>query len=227
MADPHHPLSTEVRLPSGAAHLVGDLVLPPDARALVVFAHGSGSGRHSARNRMVAGHLQRAGLGTLLLDLLTPEEEVADRDTGHLRFDIALLGRRMQDATAWVQDQPQLRALALGYFGASTGSAAALIAAARLGARIDAIVSRGGRPDLAGEAALQAVTAPTLLLVGGADIQVLALNEAAASHLRCPHELVVVPGATHLFGEPGALEEVARLAAGWFDRHLLNREVPV
>jgi dienelactone hydrolase len=226
MADSHDSVTTtEVRLPSGAATLIGDLMVPAGAGGLVVFAHGSGSGRHSSRNRMVARRLQEAGLATLLLDLLTIEEETLERETGHIRFDIALLGRRMQDVTTWVGEQPALRSLALGYFGASTGSAAALVAAARLGTRVAALVSRGGRPDLAGAAALEAVTAPTLLVVGGADTVVLDLNEAAARRLRCPHELVVVPGATHLFGEPGALDEVARLAAGWFTRHLLHQEV--
>jgi len=220
-----HPTTLqEVRIPAGPAWLYGDLGLPPDATGLVLFAHGSGSGRHSARNRQVARRLEQAGFGTLLLDLLTVDEERVDARTREHRFDIALLTRRMETAVAWARTQDITRHLPLGLFGASTGSAAALIAAAQLGDHVSAVVSRGGRPDLAGPAALGAVTAPTLLIVGGADTAVLPLNEEALGHLRCTKELVVVPGATHLFEEPGALERVAELAAEWFARHLRRAE---
>jgi pimeloyl-ACP methyl ester carboxylesterase len=214
----------EVRIPSGRAWLHGDLAVPAEFYGLVLFAHGSGSGRHSARNRQVARHLQRAGVATLLFDLLTAEEEQVDLHTREHRFDIALLTRRLEDAVAWCATQTAVRGLPVGLFGASTGSAAALITAAHLGNRISAVVSRGGRPDLAGPAVLAAVTAPTLLIVGGADRQVLGLNEEALAHLQCAKQLSVVPGATHLFEETGALEQVAELAAGWFTRHLLRPE---
>ena len=216
--------SREVRIPSGDAWLYGDLSLPPGFRGLVLFAHGSGSGRHSLRNRQVAARLQQAGIATLLFDLLTAEEEQVDLQTREHRFDIPLLTRRMQDATAWVGSLPELSHAPAGYFGASTGSAAALIAAARLGDRIAAVVSRGGRPDLAGSAALAAVKAPTLLIVGGADHGVIELNEDAYRHLRCVKRLDIVPGATHLFEERGALEQVSTLAAGWFVEHLVPVE---
>ncbi|MES2940054.1 MAG: alpha/beta family hydrolase [Pseudomonadota bacterium] len=224
--DPSIPALREVRIPSGDSRLCGDLGLPPGASGLVLFAHGSGSGRHSARNRRVAAQLQRAGIATLLFDLLTPHEEEADARTGQHRLDVPLLTRRMEDATTWAAAQPALAHLPLGYFGASTGSAAALIAAALLGERIAALVSRGGRPDLAGPAALAAVRAPTLLIVGGADHEVLALNRQAAAHLRCEHELAVVPDAGHLFEEPGALQQAAELSADWFTRHLAHAEHP-
>jgi dienelactone hydrolase len=214
----------EVRIPSDGARLFGDLVLPPDFGGVVLFAHGSGSGRHSARNRQVARYLQQAGIATLLFDLLTAEEEQVDLRTREHRFDIALLTRRMQDATAWVAAQPELARSPVGYFGASTGSAAALIAAARLGDRIGAVVSRGGRPDLAGPAALDAVTAPTLLIVGGADHGVIELNQEAFRRLNCHKRLEVIPGATHLFEERGALEQVEQVAAAWFTRHLATAE---
>lgn len=216
----------EVRIPAGPAWLYGDLGLPHDPAGLVVFAHGSGSGRHSARNRQVARRLEQAGFATLLLDLLTLDEERVDARTREHRFDIALLTRRMETAVAWARTQDITRSLPLGLFGASTGSAAALITAAQLGQHVSAVVSRGGRPDLAGPAALAAVTAPTLLIVGGADAAVLPLNEEALEHLRSTKELVVVPGATHLFEEPGALERVAELAASWFTRHLQGAEHP-
>src|SRR5205085_4621137 len=216
----------EVRIPAGNAWLYGDLGLPRDARGLVLFAHGSGSGRHSARNRQVAQKLQQAGIATLLFDLLTSEEEQVDLRTREHRFDVALLTRRMEAAAAWTRGQAALRELPLGFFGASTGSGAALIAAAQLGRRVAAVVSRGGRPDLAGPAALAAVRAPTLLIVGGADEEVIALNEQAQRHLQCANELQVVPGATHLFEEAGALERVAELASGWFDRYLVPAEHP-
>jgi putative phosphoribosyl transferase len=222
--DPSGTMMREVRIPCGKAWLSGDLALPPEFSALVLFAHGSGSGRHSARNRQVARHLQEAGIGTLLFDLLTPQEEQIDIHTRQHRFDIPLLTGRMQDATTWVTAQTELQHAAVGYFGASTGSAAALIAAARLGERIGAVVSRGGRPDLAGPAALAAVTAPTLLIVGGDDHGVIELNQEAYGHLRCARELSIVPGATHLFEEPGTLETVCELAAQWFLRHLVRAE---
>lgn len=218
------PATREIRIPAGAARLYGDLCVPAAAAGLVLFAHGSGSGRHSARNRQVAAHLQRAGIATLLFDLLTAQEEQVDLHTREHRFDIPLLTGRMQDATAWVQAQPELRDLPVGYFGASTGSAAALIAAARLGHRIRALVSRGGRPDLAGPAALAAVTAPTLLIVGGADGTVLDLNREAFGRMQCEKRLAVVPGATHLFEEPGTLEQVSELAAAWFSEHMARVE---
>lgn len=214
----------EVRIPSGGIVLCGDLALPARFGGLVLFAHGSGSGRHSARNRQVARHLQQRGIATLLFDLLTAEEEEVDLHTRQHRFDIPLLTRRMEDATAWVGTQPELERAAIGFFGASTGSAAALIAAARLGHRIAAVVSRGGRPDLAGAAVLESLTAPTLLIVGGADAVVLDLNEQAFDRLQCEKRLAIVPGASHLFEEHGALEQVGELAADWFERHLARLE---
>jgi putative phosphoribosyl transferase len=213
-------ITREVRIPAGEAWLYGDLATPPAFAGLVLFAHGSGSGRHSARNRLVAQRLQEAGIATLLFDLLTTQEEQVDLQTREHRFDIPLLTRRMQDATQWTADQPELRHVRVGYFGASTGSAAAIIAAARLGERIAAVVSRGGRPDLAGPAALAAVKAPTLLIVGGADHGVIELNQEAFARLQCRKGLVVVPGATHLFEERGALDEVAQAAASWFIKHM-------
>jgi len=212
---------TEVRIPADAIWLNGDLALPASAAGLVLFAHGSGSGRHSARNRQVATGLQRTGFATLLFDLLTPDEERIDQHTREHRFDIALLTRRLRASAAWMRTQAELARLPLGFFGASTGSAAALIAAAQLGRQVDAVVSRGGRPDLAGPAALAAVTAPTLLIVGGADTEVLALNEQALRSLHCARELSVVPHATHLFEEQGALAQVTQLAAHWFQQHLV------
>ena len=217
-------VSREVRIPCGDAWLYGDLTLPVGALGVVLFVHGSGSGRHSARNRQVAQKLQQAGIATLLFDLLTAQEEQTDIHTREHRFDIALLTRRIQDATTWAMAQPDLQQLPIGYFGASTGSAAAIIAAARLGERIAAVVSRGGRPDLAGPVALAAVTAPTLLIVGGADHGVIELNEQALQHLRCDRQLAIVDGATHLFEERGALEQAAGLAASWFTTHLARKE---
>lgn len=195
--------------------LDGDLVLPSNARALIVFAHGSGSSRYSVRNRGVAAALNRQGLGTLLFDLLSPHE-AQDRQKV---FDISLLGERLTQAIDWVERQPALSMLPIGLFGASTGAAAALVAAARRPDMVAAVVSRGGRPDLAADA-LAEVQAPTLLIVGGDDTEVLALNRTAACALRCEWQLAVVPGASHLFEEPGALEQVAALAAGWFDAQL-------
>ena len=218
------PAEHEVRIPCGDAWLYGDLTRPADPLGVVLFVHGSGSGRHSARNRQVAHKLQQAGIATLLFDLLTAQEEQTDIHTREHRFDIALLTRRIQDATLWALAQPDLQQLPIGYFGASTGSAAAIIAAARLGERIAAVVSRGGRPDLAGPVALAAVTAPTLLIVGGADHGVIELNEQAFEHLGGDKRLAIVPGATHLFEERGTLEQVAELAASWFTTHLPRRE---
>ena len=214
----------EVRLPSEQSSLIGDLALPQGFQGVVLFAHGSGSGRHSARNRQVAQRLQQAGIATLLFDLLTVQEEQVDLQTGVHRFDIPLLTRRMQDATLWAGAQPELRHARIGYFGASTGSAAALIAAARLGDRVAAVVSRGGRPELAGPVALAAVTAPTLLVVGGADLVAVDHNQHAYELLRCEKEIVIVPGATHLFEEAGALSRMATLAADWFSTHLARVE---
>ena len=196
---------------------------PEKAHGIVLFAHGSGSSRHSPRNRFVAGALNDGGIATLLFDLLTPEEEAIDRRTAELRFDVGLLAKRLAAATLWTGSQQGLRGLKVGYFGASTGAAAALIAAAALPHAVSAVVSRGGRPDLAGEH-LRAVRAPTLMIVGGADDLVLQLNRQALAMMRAERDLVVVPGATHLFEEPGALEQVARLSRAWFQRYLQRKE---
>jgi dienelactone hydrolase len=208
-----------VRVPAGSVTLDGNLTLPEGSRAVVLFAHGSGSSRHSPRNRYVARVLNEAKLATLLIDLLTLHEEVIDARTTQLRFDIDLLAERLVDATDWLSQFPDTKHLRIGYFGASTGAAAALAAAAVRPDAVQAIVSRGGRPDLAGAALVQ-VRAPTLLIVGGEDVQVIELNRAALLQLRCEKKLVIVQGATHLFEEPGALDEVARLARDWFHRHL-------
>ncbi|WP_073947517.1 phosphoribosyltransferase family protein [Streptomyces kebangsaanensis] len=219
-ADRRAPADQEVGVEAGAVRLGGHLTVPPGATGVVVFAHGSGSGRRSPRNRFVAAGLNEAGLGTLLFDLLT-EEEAEDRANV---FDTALLAARLTDATAWLRAQPAAEGLAVGYFGASTGAAAALRAAAEPGARIAAVVSRGGRPDLA-EPRLPAVTAPTLLIVGGADLTVLDLNRQARARLHCESRLTTVPGATHLFEEPGALEAVTELARDWFTDHMAAAHV--
>lgn len=203
--------------PDGA--LGADLAIAVPHGPLVIFAHGSGSSRHSPRNQAVAQRLQAAGLSTLLLDLLTPAEEAAERRGGRLRFDALRLATRLVAAVGWLDAQPRRRPRAVGYFGASTGAAAALAAAAGQGGRIGAVVSRGGRPDLC-PAQLPLVRAPTLLIVGARDPEVRRLNERALARMQGEHELAVVPGATHLFAEPGALEAVAELAAGWFGRHL-------
>ena len=208
-----------VRVSAGPVTLDGNLSLPEEARAVVLFAHGSGSSRHSSRNRYVARVLNEAKLATLLIDLLTLDEEVTDARTAQLRFDIELLSERLVDATDWLTQFPDTKHLRIGYFGASTGAAAALVAAAMRPDVVSAVVSRGGRPDLAG-AALMHVRAPTLLIVGGDDVQVIQLNREALAQLRCEKQLVIVPGATHLFEEPGALDEVALLAREWFHRHL-------
>lgn len=199
--------------------LEGNLGLPAHPRGIVLFAHGSGSSRHSPRNRFVAETLQSNGIATLLMDLLTTTEEEIDQRTSQLRFNIRLLAKRLCGATTWTLRQPDLRGLSVGYFGASTGAAAALVAAAQLSGAVAAVVSRGGRPDLAGDA-LGSVIAPTLLIVGGNDAPVIDLNEQALAALGCSEKkLVIIPGATHLFEEPGALEEVASFAADWFACH--------
>jgi dienelactone hydrolase len=213
---PAHPLPTgTIEIHAAGARLMGDCSVPAGAAGLVLFAHGSGSGRLSPRNRQVAETLNAAGLGTLLFDLLT-DAEAADRRNV---FDVELLAARLQAARDWVSAQPALEGLGIGYFGASTGASAALIAAADRPDDVSAVVSRGGRPDLAAER-LPAVQAPTLLIVGGADVEVLRLNQAARERLRAPSELAVIPGATHLFEEPGALEQVADLSAAWLTEYL-------
>lgn len=208
-----------VRVPAGDVTLEGSLVVPPEPRGVVLFAHGSGSSRHSSRNRFVAGVLQEAGLATLLMDLLTAEEEVADRRTAHLRFNIGLLAERLAGATDWLGSEPSTGRLRVGHFGASTGGGAALAAAAARPEAVAAVVSRGGRPDLAGPA-LPRVRAPTLLIVGGDDVPVIGMNEEARAQMRAEVRMEIVPGASHLFEEPGTLEQVARLARDWFLNHL-------
>jgi putative phosphoribosyl transferase len=210
---------SQVMVQAGPVELEGSLGLPEGARGVVLFAHGSGSGRHSPRNRYVARALRRAGLATLLIDLLTPDEEEVDLRTGHLRFDIRLLAQRLAGAADWLVENPDTQGLQIGYFGASTGAGAALVAAAERREAVGAVVSRGGRPDLAGDA-LPLVEAPTLLIVGGNDEPVIGMNREALAQMRAEKRLEIVPGAGHLFEEPGALEEVARLAADWFAHHL-------
>ncbi len=209
-----------VRVPVGPAFLEGSLALPEDAHGVVVFAHGSGSSRHSPRNRFVARALQEAGLATLLFDLLTPDEEAVDMHTAHLRFDIELLAGRLVGATRWLMRQHATSDFRIGYFGASTGAGAALLAAAHMPDVVAAVVSRGGRPDLAGPG-LPLVKAPTLLIVGGDDTPVIRMNREAFDQLTISDkQLMIVPGASHLFEEPGTLEKVARLAGDWFGRYL-------
>jgi alpha-beta hydrolase superfamily lysophospholipase len=217
--DRHPEIAEDVFIRLDAHGMAGELTVPRRAQGVVVFAHGSGSSRFSPRNRYVASVLQHAGLGTLLLDLLTADEALADAKTGSFRFDIDLLAKRLMTTTTWLIKQPDTARLPIGYFGASTGAAAALVAAAAPPTRIQAVVSRGGRPDLAWSA-LPSVEAPTLLIVGGDDPTVLTLNRQALARLRCPKRLDIIPGASHLFEEPGALEQVARLAADWFREHL-------
>ncbi|HEX2182851.1 MAG TPA: phosphoribosyltransferase family protein [Rubrobacteraceae bacterium] len=212
-----------VKVPAGPVELEGALSVPEGAAGVVLFAHGSGSSRHSPRNRHVARTLYESGLATLLVDLLTPDEEQVDLRTRHLRFDVGLLAQRLAGATDWLRRNPDTRDLRVGYFGASTGAGAALVAAAERPEDVGAVVSRGGRPDLAGES-LPLVRAPTLLIVGGEDEPVIRMNEEALARLRAEKRLEIVPGAGHLFEEPGALDEVARLAAGWFGRHLAPEE---
>jgi dienelactone hydrolase len=211
-----------VSVRAGDVTLEGALGVPADARGIVLFAHGSGSSRHSPRNIHVAEELQAAGLGTLLIDLLTETEEAVDLATKELRFDIGLLAERLVGAIQWLSSQDATRALPIGLFGASTGAAAALVAAARMPDRVGAVVSRGGRADLAG-AYLPSVKAPTLLIVGENDPVVIGLNQQAMARMTAPRQLEIVPRATHLFEEPGTLEEVARLAREWFVRHLRAR----
>ena len=210
----------DVQIRSGDMQLEGDLSIPDGAQGVVLFAHGSGSSRHSPRNQFVARTIREAGVGTLLFDLLTKEEEAVDMHTAHLRFDIGLLATRLIDATYWIKGE--LDYLNVGYFGSSTGGGAALVAAAQLADKVGAVVSRGGRPDLAGDA-LPQVQSATLLVVGGLDYPVIEMNRAALARLRCEKEMKIVPGATHLFEERGTLEQVADLAADWFQRHLVTR----
>jgi putative phosphoribosyl transferase len=207
---------SSVYIPAGSVELDGELILPPSAKGVVLFAHGSGSSRFSPRNTYVAKVLQQRGIGTLLFDLLTREED-QEYET---RFDIDLLTRRLLAATAWLHSSPETQTLKLGYFGASTGAAAALQAAAEMGNKIAAVVSRGGRPDLAGEVALSRVLAPTLLIVGAADYGVIELNQQAHALMHCTKKLMLIPDATHLFEEPGTLEMAASAAADWFTQHL-------
>ena len=210
---------SDVQIPAGSATLDGNLTTVDQTEAFVLFAHGSGSSRHSPRNQFVARTLNEAGLATLLFDLLTPEEESVDLYTREHRFDISLLAERLVYATRWAKQQKQTQDLRVGYFGSSTGGGAALVAAAELPEEVGAVVSRGGRPDLAGQA-LPKVKAPTLLLVGGEDHVVIELNEQARAQMKCECKIEIVPGATHLFEEPGALEEVAKLASDWFVKHI-------
>jgi dienelactone hydrolase len=210
-----------VRIPVGRERLAADFVVPDSPAGLVVFAHGSGSGRHSPRNQAVARALQMRGLATLLADLLTSEEEAIDRVSAHLRFDIDLLGRRLIQLVDWARGQPDVGSLRIGLFGASTGAGAALVAAASRPHAVAAVVSRGGRPDLAA-AALPRVIAPTLLLVGSLDTEVIQLNEWAKAQMCCPVTLDIIPGASHLFEEPGTLGQVASRAAAWFLTHLTD-----
>jgi dienelactone hydrolase len=218
-------MAVSVRVPIGRQFLPGDLTMPPGATGLVLFAHGSGSSRHSPRNQFVARSLEQRGLATLLIDLLTPEEEAHDQLTAEHRFDIGLLAGRLVAIVDWLKAQPSGGAIAIGLFGASTGGGAALVAAAERPSQIAAVVSRGGRPDLAG-AALPRVKAPTLLIVGGHDEPVIEMNESAMRQMHAPVTLTIVPGATHLFEEPGALEQVAALAAKHFAQHLVTGTRP-
>jgi putative phosphoribosyl transferase len=215
----------EVEIPSGRVTLAANLTIPDGAIAFVIFAHGSGSSRHSPRNQFVARKLNDAGLATLLFDLLTPEEEAVDMRTREYRFNISLLAERLVHATKWAKHQKETRDLRIGYFGSSTGGGAALVAAAELPDEVNAVVSRGGRPDLAGEA-LPKVKAATLLIVGGRDEVVIELNEKARAQMRCKVKIDIVPGATHLFQEPGTLERVADLARDWFLLHAAGTAGP-
>src|SRR5437763_2048982 len=212
----------EVQIQAGRAILSGTLHLPTNATALVLFAHGGGSSRHSPRNQFVARTLNDAGLATLVFDLLTPNEEAIDMHTREHRFNISLLAERLVHGTTWAKQEDQTRDLRVGYFGSSTGGAAALVAAAKISQDIGAVVSRGGRPDLAGDA-LPKVQAPTLLIVGGNDDIVIELNEMARDQMRCEVKLEIIPGATHLFEEPGALEQVAKSASDWFSLYLTRK----
>lgn len=216
----HEQNISQVKIPvSKTSSIEGNLTIPPNAKAVIIFAHGSGSGRFSPRNQYVAKIFNQAGLATLLIDLLTSDEETVDEDTGEFRFNINLLAKRLVSATEWLKLDAKTSSCAYGYFGASTGAAAALIAAAKLASDIKAVVSRGGRPDLADDY-LQDVRAPTLFLVGGLDSVVLELNQKAMDRMDAKKELVIIPGATHLFEEAGKLEEVAKLSTEWFKRYL-------
>lgn len=216
--------NSEIRIPINSITLEGNLIIPEGTKGIVVFAHGSGSSRHSSRNQYVARELQKEGLGTLLFDLLTADEERIDMVTAHLRFDIDLLANRLVDVTNWLLNNPDTENLNIGYFGASTGAAAALIAAKKNSNSVKAVVSRGGRPDLA-EKALPDIKAPTLLIVGGDDFQVIDMNQWAFDRLTVKEkQLKIVPGATHLFEEPGTLEQVAYLAGEWFKKYLLEKK---
>lgn len=212
-------ISKNIKIKSAEASIFGDLIVPEGAKCAVIFSHGSGSGRFSPRNRLVAEYLNRAGIATLLIDLLTKEEEEKDNLTAEFRFNIGLLTERLLNATYWLKGDPATKNFDIGYFGASTGAASALKAAVKAGENVHAVVSRGGRPDLAGES-LSIVRAPVLLVVGGNDHQVIKINEEALNKIKVKKELVIVPGATHLFEESGALERVAELAKGWFLRYL-------
>ncbi|HET6578049.1 MAG TPA: dienelactone hydrolase family protein [Gemmatimonadales bacterium] len=225
MAETRGMAERQVRVGAGGVVLEGGLAVPDGARGVVLFAHGSGSSRHSPRNRFVAEALREGALATLLLDLLTPEEEAVDARTRQLRFDIALLADRLVGAIDWLAQQPAARGLPVGLFGASTGGGAALVAAAERADVVGAVVSRGGRPDLAGDA-LPMVRAPSLLIVGGDDQAVIGLNRRAMARMSAPVTLEIVPGATHLFEEPGTLEQVARLARDWFVRYLVPATEP-
>ena len=209
----------EIQIPAGRAMLDGNLTIVDQAKGLILFAHGSGSSRHSSRNQFVARTLNKAGLATLLFDLLTPEEESVDLYTREHRFDIGLLAERLVYATKWATQQKEIAYLSIGYFGSSTGGGATLVAAAELPNEVGAVVSRGGRPDLAGKA-LPKVKAPTLLIVGGEDHVVIDLNEQARAQMKCECKIDIVPGATHLFEEPGTLEQVSKLASDWFVKYL-------
>ena len=209
-----------IKIPVASVEVEGNMFLPSETGCLIIFAHGSGSSRFSPRNQYVAKEFNKANMGTLLFDLLTPGEEEEDELTAEYRFNIALLAQRLIGVTEWLRVDPQTSKLKLGYFGASTGAAAALIAAAKMPDDVAAVVSRGGRPDLAGQQFLPQVRAPTLLLVGGDDEEVIELNKQAQSQMTNENKLVIVPGATHLFEEPGKLEEVSRFAADWFNRYL-------
>src|SRR5258708_707183 len=210
---------TVVQVTAAPVRIEGNITIPAAARGMVLFAHGSGSSRHSPRNRFVAAELQKRALGTFLIDLLTADEDAVDMRTRQHRFDIGLLARRLEAATEWLEQQSDTKDLKLGYFGASTGAAAALVAAAERAEAVAAVVSRGGRPDLAGKS-LPLVKAPTLLIVGGDDREVISLNREASARMRVENKIVIVPGASHLFEEPGTLEEVARLAGEWFEKYL-------
>jgi len=209
-----------IYIPVGREEIQGDLRIPENSTAMVAFAHGSGSSRHSPRNKYVADVLNTAGIGTLLMDLLTPNEELLDFQSGEHRFDITLLAERLSTVTTWLRSQSTTQRLHTGYFGSSTGAAAAIVAAAKHRVVIEAVVSRGGRPDLAGDS-LTSVPCPTLLIVGGNDRSVIELNRQAATQLKAEHRLEIIPNAGHLFEEPGALEQVAGLAARWFEKHLI------